>query len=543
MSTLTYLLPLAICTGICNSLLTGFAAIIVLKTLLFLFRNLRSFYKYHLCNAAMLVCFISFVMAFGPLFRQMKNSNAETHITRAASTTAASPIVTIHPQPAPISLSESMSQIITQKVAVWNTAIFILYITGLLLFSVKLLWGWYQVRKLKAHATEMPGAPWNQYLSNALEKMDIRKKVIVRYSSDVLSPCITGYAKALILVPVSLCSQLTAEQAEAVLMHELAHLQHLDYFWNIITQTISTLLFFNPFVWLIARTCTRYREYACDELVKEYNGEIALSESLLAIAQFQNSGTTAALALHNNNRKQLFNRVQNLLAMKKPTRISVPSWAFTLALSFCFVLAAPSSSESQTTKKVPGKLDSAIQRAYRNGNKYFILLQAVKDGITPVTGDYNFQYRHDSVFSNEKLLSEPFQSQYVFKVKKFYADLGCKKIPDFSVRGELSENDVVDSNSDMQKVPAPSNRIIADGAKNAIDLIAAEMVQDGIADTTKGVLIEYNKNGIFVDHVQLKGASEKKYKKLLSAAEGHDPDNPEESYYESSNWVIPFSKR
>jgi hypothetical protein len=75
----------------------------------------------------------------------------------------------------------------------------------------------------------------------------------------------------MILFPVASINQLTLAQAEAILIHELAHIRRADYLLNYLLQLAAAILFFNPFHRLLVQAACRDREISCDEWVLRYN--------------------------------------------------------------------------------------------------------------------------------------------------------------------------------------------------------------------------------------------------------------------------------
>ena len=70
----------------------------------------------------------------------------------------------------------------------------------------------------------------------------------------------------LIFVPLGLLTQLPPEQAEAILLHELAHIKRNDYLVNVLQHIMEALLFFNPaLLWLSGRIRGE-RENCCDDI-------------------------------------------------------------------------------------------------------------------------------------------------------------------------------------------------------------------------------------------------------------------------------------
>ena len=97
-------------------------------------------------------------------------------------------------------------------------------------------------------------------------------------------PCMTGFVKPLILLPVSLSTHLSACEVESILLHELAHIKRNDYLVNLLQQVISVMLFFNPFNRLINRIISQERENSCDDLVVEKTGKpLIYAQALLKL--------------------------------------------------------------------------------------------------------------------------------------------------------------------------------------------------------------------------------------------------------------------
>ena len=68
---------------------------------------------------------------------------------------------------------------------------------------------------------------------------NIGKKVKVGLSKLVDVPCMVGYFKPVILLPFTLATYLSAEEIEAILLHELAHIKRNDYLINLLQQVIA----------------------------------------------------------------------------------------------------------------------------------------------------------------------------------------------------------------------------------------------------------------------------------------------------------------
>ena len=58
---------------------------------------------------------------------------------------------------------------------------------------------------------------------------------------------------------------LAAPQIDAVLVHELGHLQRRDDVWNLVQQIAQIFYWPHPLTWVAARLIAEVREQACDE--------------------------------------------------------------------------------------------------------------------------------------------------------------------------------------------------------------------------------------------------------------------------------------
>ncbi len=93
-----------------------------------------------------------------------------------------------------------------------------------------------------------------------------RRRAIVRVSSHVQAPAVTGIIGPVVLVPSS-ADAWTDERKLAVLLHELAHVAAHDLVVQVLVATACSLHWFNPLAWLAARRLRLERELAADESV------------------------------------------------------------------------------------------------------------------------------------------------------------------------------------------------------------------------------------------------------------------------------------
>ncbi len=157
----------------------------------------------------------------------------------------------------------------------------------------------------------------NDIMQRWIEKLQIAAKVKVYLSEQINVPIMMGAVKPIILLPVAAINNLTTEEVETIILHELAHIKRHDYLLNMIQTLIETILFFNPFVWLLSAIVRREREHCCDDIVVASSASplpYAKALALLEQTRVNNSALTMAAT---GNKKQLLTRIKRIMEMKK----------------------------------------------------------------------------------------------------------------------------------------------------------------------------------------------------------------------------------
>ena len=185
-------------------------------------------------------------------------------------------------------------------------------------------------------------------LAGLIERSGIGREPRLTTSERIQVPHARGWLRPEICLPGRACREMDAEQIEAVLAHELAHLERRDPAWQALTRTIAGALFFQP---LNHRACLELEEWGemrCDARAAELTGHpIALARSLAAVAGWSlESGRLGAPALA-SRRGTLRARIARLLS-RTPAPRPASRWAHALAatpialvLALTPTLAAP----------------------------------------------------------------------------------------------------------------------------------------------------------------------------------------------------------
>lgn len=167
--------------------------------------------------------------------------------------------------------------------------IFAFWLLGFLTFSSRFCVGLYYAEKLKNTGIFLDDG-WAQRVDQFRHTFGIKRPVRLLTSEQVQTPLTIGWIRPVILVPVSMMTQLPFVHIESVLLHELAHIKRQDYLINMLQSLAETLLFFNPAYWYIAHIIEKERENACDDMaVNILKQPVNYARALAKVAELSTS--------------------------------------------------------------------------------------------------------------------------------------------------------------------------------------------------------------------------------------------------------------
>ena len=144
----------------------------------------------------------------------------------------------------------------------------------------------------------------------------IKQTVHILQSGMIKVPMVLGHFKPLILVPLGLINGLSAEEVDAILSHEMAHIKRKDYLVNLLQSTVEILFFFNPAVLWVSNMIKTERENCCDDLaVSSVETKIDYIKALVSCQQFAAEMPAYVMAV-NGGKGSLVHRVQRLVSSK-----------------------------------------------------------------------------------------------------------------------------------------------------------------------------------------------------------------------------------
>lgn len=191
-----------------------------------------------------------------------------------------------------------------------------IWLLGVVLLAVRAAGGWWQLRGLKLRASTAVPAEVHVAFERLKRKYALSRGVLLRMSDEVISPMVFGVWRTVVLVPLGAVAQLTPEQMEAVLAHELAHVRRWDYLVNLMQTVTECLFFFHPVVWWISHRVRDFREVCCDEAAAQTCADPAIyAAALLQMEEQRFRQPQLAMAL-NGNGGTLLQRVRQVMGEK-----------------------------------------------------------------------------------------------------------------------------------------------------------------------------------------------------------------------------------
>jgi uncharacterized protein (TIGR03435 family) len=226
----------------------------------------------------------------------------------------------------------------------WLSGVAAVWMAGVVFFWLRLLGGWMTAERLRRRHARPAPFRWQQTFDGLRARLSVSQPVRLLVSGLVQAPVVVGLLRPVVLVPVGALAGLPAEQMEALLLHELAHIRRYDYLVNALQNLVEAVLFYHPAVWWVSGHMRSEREMCCDDAAVAVTDDAksyarALAEvGLAAHAHYQTtvSATGGSLA----------NRVARLLGEPRPAS-STHSPA-TVAVAAALVVIAVTSVLGQT---------------------------------------------------------------------------------------------------------------------------------------------------------------------------------------------------
>jgi beta-lactamase regulating signal transducer with metallopeptidase domain len=144
-------------------------------------------------------------------------------------------------------------------------------------------------------------------------RLGIRRAIQFCECKWLQAPAVVGWFRPVIFLPATALTGLSEDQLEAVIAHELAHIQRFDPFVNVFQVCVETLLFYHPATWWLNKRIRAEREHCCDDMAVALCGNAVQYARALTLMEEWRSAPVFAMAA---NRGPLTERIVRVLGLK-----------------------------------------------------------------------------------------------------------------------------------------------------------------------------------------------------------------------------------
>lgn len=169
----------------------------------------------------------------------------------------------------------------------WLCALTVLWLTG----CGMLLGLWWTRRFRLARAIRaghiVEGGREMAAFERAKSRLAVKRRVRLVRVAHKAEPGVWRTWHPVVVLPEELADHLSDDELEAVMLHELIHVERWDNLASTVQMWVCCVLWFHPLVWLIDRKLLGERERACDERVLETSGFSSVyASSILKVCRF-----------------------------------------------------------------------------------------------------------------------------------------------------------------------------------------------------------------------------------------------------------------
>src|ERR1700761_3179941 len=307
-SLLTDQLIKALCNTLVHSLWQGIILAAVAGLIIIGTKRASSALRYNLLIAALVLFAAGTVVTFVTQFHLpvYPGANQQVNVVNQSA-------VIIQPLSGHIVVqSGTLADIISRYLNTYHNPIVLIWFLIICAKSIQLgvgLYGTYQLKRV--NVIEVKGF-WNERMKQLACLLGIKQGISLLESGLAKVPMVIAHLNPVILIPFGLLASLSAEEAEAILIHELAHIKRRDYLVNMLQSLMEIVFFFNPAVLWISKLIKTERENCCDDLaLAQNNNKLSYIRALVSCEEYQASVPAYAMGFP-GGKNTLLDRVKRM---------------------------------------------------------------------------------------------------------------------------------------------------------------------------------------------------------------------------------------
>lgn len=187
------------------------------------------------------------------------------------------------------------------------------WLLGVACFSLRSAGGFLLLERERRRQSTLASERVLQICDALQDRFGLKRAIAYCECKWLQAPAVVGWFRPVVFLPVTALTGLSEEQLEAVIAHELAHIQRLDPFVNVFQVCVETLLFYHPAIWWLNKKIRAEREHCCDDMAVELCGNAVEYARALTLMEEWRSAPAFAMAA---NRGPLTERIVRVLGLK-----------------------------------------------------------------------------------------------------------------------------------------------------------------------------------------------------------------------------------
>ena len=187
------------------------------------------------------------------------------------------------------------------------------WLLGVAFFSLRSAGGFVLLERERRKRSTVVSPQVLEVCYNLQEQLGMTRAIEYCECAWLQAPAVIGWFRPIVFLPVSALTGLSEDQLQAVIAHELAHIQRFDPFVNVFQVCVETLLFYHPAVWWLNKRIRAEREHCCDDVAVTLCGNAVEYARALTLMEEWRSAPVFAMAA---NRGPLTERIVRVLGLK-----------------------------------------------------------------------------------------------------------------------------------------------------------------------------------------------------------------------------------
>lgn len=270
-----------------------------------------------------------------------------------------------------------------------------------------------ELYKLKNYRIAAVPYEWSNKFIILKQRLGINKGVAFLESQLVTVPCVVGFLRPVVLIPVGLLTSLPPNEIEAILLHELAHIKRRDFVMNLFQTFAETLFFFNPALLWLSSLIREERENCCDDIALSISQDRpSLVRALLSVSQGVHANSLSAAF---SGRKNLvLRRAQRILGVKSVMINHIEKSILSVSILFFTVVIIASTNHSAQKSEMSITQFEDLPKDFDVYNRQ-LQNDMILHGIINDTAGMSYKLSREDFIVNGQL--QPWEIHQKFKTK------------------------------------------------------------------------------------------------------------------------------